>query len=96
MLRVTLLKGDCGNTQMAGYLDVAWRLTSHLVAEALWVLMHYNEIGCYHILTVKVMQRDERINYEVAAPYVRCWTSTRQSYVPIVYILSRCSTKSTP
>ena len=51
MLWVSLLKRGWSNALIASCSDVAWRLTSHLVARALWVLMHSNEIGCYHIPT---------------------------------------------
>ena len=46
-LRASLLKGDHGNARM--WLGGS---VSHLVAEALWALMHIKEIGYYHTLTV--------------------------------------------
>ena len=42
--RASPLKRDCGNAGMAGCLDQAWCSNWHLVAEALWALMHINEI----------------------------------------------------
>ena len=45
MLRASPLKGDHGNARMAGCPDQAWCSKWHLVAEALLVLMHINEIG---------------------------------------------------
>ena len=47
---LSLLEGDPGNARMAGCPDVAWWLMSHLAAEALWAVVHINEIG-YHIPT---------------------------------------------
>ena len=43
MIRMSLLKGDCGNARM-------WLsgLVSHLAAEVLWALMHINEVGYCH------------------------------------------------
>ena len=44
-----------GTAAMHGW-QVAWMWlggsVSHLMAEALWAIMHINEIGCYHIPTV--------------------------------------------
>ena len=37
---------------MAHCLDVAWWLVSHLMAEALWELIHINEIGYCHTPTL--------------------------------------------
>ena len=49
MLRVSPLKEDCSNAQMAGCPDVALWL---LAAEALWALMYINEIGYCHTPTI--------------------------------------------
>ena len=61
---VSLLKGDHGNAQMAGCPDVSWWLTEPSTAEALWVLMHINEMGAITLRqeVEKIILREVRIS----------------------------------
>ena len=76
-LRSSLLEGDCCNAWMAGCPDHTWWLMSHLAAEALWVLMHINEIGCCYISTVTFMNKAHALRATHRVPLTELFTSHR-------------------